>query len=169
MTLLKETNDLMRDLAENLLPNVNAPEKLQKAQENEKVVVKNLDALIKMILDQGAEEQQKKEEQQQQQQQQEQQQKEQKKQQNPQNSGKKQEQKQQQQGKPTKPGGNPKGKGGPEEGEFVGREANEWGLLPEREYSDTATVGTGIAPKGYEDLLERFRRTIAREGTRLPK
>ena len=168
MAILKETNDLMRELAESLLPNVNAAENLQKAQKHEEAVVKNLDALIKMILDQGAEEQQKKEQEQQQQQQQ--QQKEQQKQQNPQNSGKKQQQKQQQQmSKNPKAGKNPQGRGGAEEGQFEGGNADEWGLLPERQYEDTATVGTAIAPKGYEELLARFRRTIAREGTRLPR
>ena len=172
MKILRETRQLMDGLASELLPNVNDPAKLQKAQEDEKAVVANLDKIIKMIIDQGAEEQPKKQEEEQQQEKSEEEKKkeEEKKQQNPQNSGKKEEKKEQPSDQPPKKAGkNPRGKGGADEGTFEGREADEWGLLPEKEYEESATVRTTVAPKGYESLVERFRRTIAREGARIPK
>jgi hypothetical protein len=169
MKILKETQDLMKQLAETLLPNVNKADNIKVAQDKEKNVVKNFDALIKMIIDQGAEEQQQQQQQEQQQEQKEQ--KEGEKQKNPQNSGKKEEKKSQPgQPKPQagkQPKGNPFGKGGPDDSTFEGNDKNEWGLLPDREYKESVTVGGTIVPRGYETLLERFRRTIGREGLKV--
>lgn len=176
MALLEESHALMKELATADLPLGNVGEQ---TQQKEQKIVKNMDDLIQLILDQDAEEvddegekkdsdcpscQESEKEQS-----------------DPQNSGKQDSQEQPgqasgQQAETTQaqsntPSGNPTGEkfDDSKNSAFEGTKADEWGLLPEREYKEIRSATRTEVPKGYDELLERFRRTMAREGARLPK
>jgi hypothetical protein len=166
MALLDESHVLMRELALEDLPLGRVGDETQNKQRR---IISNLDTLIQMVLDMGAEEVGGEDE--------EEGEKGEKGQKNPENSGK----------SSSKPSGIPGGEepaamaGGTASGkpkgnkygdvnkESEGKKADEWGLLPGREFKESRMSGKTVVPKGYDELLERFRRTIAREGARLPK
>ena len=170
LALLDESHGLMRELALEDLPLGRVGGKTQNKQER---IISNLDTLIQIILDANAEEVGGEDEE-----------KEKEKggkgkkgQSDPQNSGKSSSKPS---GKPGgeepaamaggKAGGNPKGNEyGDVNEESEGKKADEWGLLPGREFKESRMSGKTVVPKGYDELLELFRRVIAREGARLPK
>jgi hypothetical protein len=167
MALLKEAQALMNDLAANRLPLGDCGEGVQKDQ---KRIISDFDALIRMILDNEAEQKSGK----------------------PDSSSSPSDP---QTGNPkpsnpdnskhdgqdigkvdkfgqpipaTKPGGQPRGTRGPDGG--LSTDPNSWTVLPAaKEYNDTGMGASTVTVPGYEKLLERFRRTIAREGVRIPK
>jgi len=165
MALLTEVQALMKDLAENRLPVGDCGEAVQKDQ---KKIVDNLDALIKMILDQNAEQNGKPQD----------------------SSGSPQDPspkpgpppdnsepnkqdggKLGKDGKPipsVTPGGGSTG-GTATDGSDADIKVEDFSLLPPKEFGSTAMPKSGVTVPGYEKLLERFRITIAREAVRLPK
>lgn len=165
MALLEQSHGLMRELALEDLPLGRVGDETQNKQRR---IISNLDTLIQMVLDMGAEQVGGEDEEEQ---------KGEKGQKNPENAGKSS-------SKPSgKPGGeepaamaggtasgNPKGNEyGDVNRESEGKKADEWGLLPGREFKESRMSGKTVVPKGYDELLELFRRVIAREGARLPK
>ena len=178
MALLEESHGLMKELAENDLPvgKVGA-----EVQNKEKKLIQNLDDLIQLVLDQNAEEvggdDDKK-----------------KKSASCEKCGEKGQSKpgaskSGKSGKSGKPGGKPGGsepaamaggvssnpttgnpfgkKVGELDKESEGRKADEWGLLPEAEFERVRMAKKTIVPKGYDELLERFRRAVIKEGAKL--
>jgi len=162
MALLTEVQALMKDLAENRLPVGDCGEAVQKDQ---KKIVDNLDALIKMILDQNAE-------------------------QNGKPSGSPQDPSPKPGSPPdnsgsniqdggklgkdglpipgVKPGGNGRGDKATD-GPDSDFKPEDISLLPPKEFASTDMPKSGVTVPGFEKLLERFRITIAREAVRLPK
>jgi hypothetical protein len=162
MALLQEAQALMKDLAENRLPVGDCGKGVQ---EDQKKIINDFDALIKMILDKNAD----------------------------QNSGQ-----QSTSNSPPKPtSGNTKPQNPPNSGPNNGKinkpgqpapankaGGNAIGSKPKEEpgsgfepadlpippkYFDPTDMPKGtVKVPGYDDLLDRFRRAIAREGLRLP-
>ncbi len=161
LELLKEARELMSKLWKEHLPRGNVgPE----VQEDERRIIRNLDDLIEMILDQDAE---------------------------PLDDGENDENNRADGKAPeqTNPDNDGDAPGGPEPAPSVGpdgrgnpdgnhdgggqpppRRSDTWDpLLPDREYDDTPMPwGTKTVP-GYEELLRRFREAIVKESARLPK
>jgi len=169
MVLLEESHGLMKELAENDLPvgKVGAEE-----QNKEKKIIQNLDDLIQLVLDQNAEEvggdDDKK-----------------KKGAESKKGGAKGQSKpgasKSGKGKPggsepaNKPGVTSNPVGGKGTGDKVSKiddaskaeKADEWGLLPEAEFKRVRMAKKTVVPKGYDELLERFRRAVIKEGAKL--
>ncbi len=169
MALLEESHGLMKELAENDLPVGNVGKEVQN---KEKKIIRNLDDLIQLVLDQEAEEISDDDDQKQEGE-----------------GGKKGEDKKGQSkpgaskpsgktggeepaampGPPSNdPSGNPFGdKVGKLDEESEGRKADEWGLLPDADFERVRMTKKTVVPKGYDELLERFRRAVIKEGAKL--
>ena len=168
MALLEESHGLMKELAENDLPVGNVGKEVQN---KEKKIIQNLDDLIQLVLDQEAEEIGDDDDQKQEGE-----------------DGKKGGKKGQSKpgaskpsgktggeepaampGPPSNdPSGNPFGdKVGKLDEESEGRKADEWGLLPDADFERVRMTKKTVVPKGYDELLERFRRAVIKEGAKL--
>ncbi len=156
MKLLEEAHELMRELSETHLPMGDVGPDVQNDQRR---IVRNLDDLVKMILDRGAETYQ-----------------------DPQDGENRRDDGSSGQTKPDngKPGGPdpapvrgaPSAGRGGKSGDDVTVPPIEHGkawnpLLPDREYEDTRMPKDTKTVPAYRELLRRFRRTIAREAARL--
>ncbi len=166
MALLEESHGLMKELAENDLPVGNVGDEVQN---KEKKIIQNLDDLIQLVLDQDAEEIGDDDDDQKQECE----------------SCKKGGKKGQSKPGASKPSGKTGGEepaamagspatGNPKGNEFgeldkesEGSKADEWGLLPEAEFERVRMTKETIVPKGYDELVERFRRAVLKEGAKL--